>query len=115
MLKVHVESRTMKLLLALAVLVAVGCGSVEDVDAGAVHEALDRTLEDFGDLGLYVYDVTSNGDRVRVHTQLDEDQTDEAEAICNLTTVAAYEVVEVSGVDVSAAGGRNIASCTPAV
>jgi hypothetical protein len=100
-------------LLALAVLLLFGCGAVEDIDADAMRAALDSELAHHDGLGLYVYDVTTNGTRVRVLTQLDEAQTAEADAICNLTTVAAYGSLDVSGVDVAAAGGRNISSCKP--
>lgn len=70
------------------------------------------------DLALYVVGIEAGGgNRVRVLTQLSEEQTTEADAICNTTTVAAYglDEIEVSGVDVAAAGGRNIAACEPRV
>ena len=100
---------------AVVLLAVAGCGEVQDVDVDALKAELDLTLSD--DLAMYVHDVTANGARVRVLTQLDESQTAEADAICNNTTVAAYGLdgVDVSGVDVAAAGGRNIAHCEPRV
>ena len=97
--------------LAVALLLLAGCG-VEDIDAEVMAEQLEANIT--GDLAPYVVDVTTNGRRVKVHTQLDESQVIEAEAICNLTTVAGYDM-DVSGVDVAAAGGRNIAACRPKV
>lgn len=87
----------------------------EGVDLASLEEMLDIYLGD-DDLGLYVTGIEQGGgNRVRVLTQLDESQTEEADALCNTTTAAAYGLdgAAVSGVDVAAAGGRNIAHCRP--
>ena len=94
-----------------------GCGPGEPgPDVAALETELDGYLSDRDDgLGLFVHGVEAGGgNRVRVLTQLDESQTAEAEAICNLTTVAGYGTT-LSGVDVAAAGGRFIAACEPRV
>jgi hypothetical protein len=105
------EGENMRGFLLAALVLLAGC-AVEDIDAAVMAEQLDANITE--DLAPYVVDVTTNGRRVRVHTQLDESQVTEAEAICNLTTVAGYGM-DVSGVDVAAAGGRNIAACQPRV
>lgn len=91
----------------------------DEPDLQALEDALAAQLQDRDDgLGLYITGIEAGGgNRVRVLTQLDESQTEEANAICNNTTVAAYSLddIEVSGVDVAAAGGRNIAHCEPRV
>lgn len=89
----------------------------DEPDLTALESELRAHLEG-RDLVLYIVGIEAGGgNRVRVLTQLSEEQTTEADAICNTTTVAAYGLddVEVSGVDVAAAGGRNIAHCVPRV
>lgn len=122
----------MKRILLVVLAIAVGCALPEQAaepeqvettepapeqDISALEAEL-RAHLDGRDLGLYVVGVEAGGgNRVRVLTQLDPEQTTEADAICNTTTVAAYGLddIEVSGVDVAAAGGRNIAACEPKV
>jgi len=103
---------TRRTLIAVIAVLAFGCGADEPVDVAAIETSLDRYL-DSDDLGMYVHKLEAGaGSRVRVLTQLDESQTAEAEALCNLTAVSASENgIDLMGVDVAAAGGRYIADC----
>ena len=104
--------KTLATALATAAILA-GCATGPDLDPHTVEQVADTYLEG-QDIGLYVVGYETNVNRVRVLTQLDESQTTVADALCNTVQVAGLEL-DVSGVDVAAAGGRNIAHCTPKV
>ena len=110
----------MRLFAALAVvLLAVGCGSVEDVDVDAIQDTLDAQLEGTG-LDLFITGLEASGSRVIVSTQLGAGGgTEEADAICGNVVAASYTsgddgvTSDVSRVEVKDATGATVATCEP--
>lgn len=107
--------------IVMAVLVLAACtpdagttAAVKNLEA----TVMDRWEQDGDDRRLYVTGMEAkSGNRIEVSTQLEESQTGVADGICGTITAVAYEFdeLELSGVDVAAAGGRHIASCVPRI